>query len=244
MKVFLMAIGAHPDDVELGCAGTIYNHIRKGQKVSIVDLTEGELGSRGSVATRYAEAEAARQILQVDYRYNLQMADGFFEHTRENVLKLVQIIRKHQPDVILANAPSDRHPDHGRAGQLIRDAAFLSGLRKIETELDGVPQEAWRPKRVFHYIQDKFIEPTFVVDISESMDIKMQSVEAYGSQFFSKANESEPVTYISTDAYLNKVRNRAAQLGSRIGAAYGEGFISEFTIGVKDLDQFSYPELS
>lgn len=244
MKVFLMAIGAHPDDVELGCAGTIYNHIRKDQQVAIVDLTEGELGSRGSVATRYAEAEAARAILKVAYRYNLQMADGFFEHSRENVLKLVQIIRKHKPDVLLANAPTDRHPDHGRAGQLIRDAAFLSGLRKIETELDGVPQEAWRPKRVFNYIQDKFIEPDFIVDISESMEIKMQSVVAYGSQFFSKENESEPVTYISTDAYLNKVRNRAEQLGSRIGVAYGEGFISEFSIGVKDLDQFLYPELS
>ncbi len=244
MKVTLMAIGAHPDDVELGCAGTIYNHIRKGQQVAIVDLTEGELGSRGSVAIRYEEAAAARQILKVAHRYNLQMEDGFFEHNRENVLKLIRIIRKHQPEVLLANAPSDRHPDHGRAGQLIRDAAFLSGLRKIETELDGAVQEAWRPKRVFHYIQDKFIEPTFIVDISESMDVKMQSVEAYGSQFFSKEQESEPVTYISTDAYLNKVRNRAAQLGSRIGVAYGEGFISEFSIGVKDLDQFSYPELS
>jgi bacillithiol biosynthesis deacetylase BshB1 len=243
-KVFLMAVGAHPDDVELGCAGTIVNHKKKGAAVAIVDLTEGELGSRGNIHTRYEEAAAAKEILGVDYRYNLQMPDGFFEHNRENVLKLVRVIRKHQPEVLLANAPSDRHPDHGRAGQLIRDAAFLSGLVKIETELDGQQQAPWRPKRVFHYIQDKFLEPTFVVDISDSMELKMASIEAYKTQFFSKNSDGEPVTYISSENFLNKTRNRASQLGSRIGAKYGEGFISEFTIGISDLEQLLYPDIS
>lgn len=244
MKVFLMAIGAHPDDVELGCSGTIYNHIRQGDEVAIVDLTEGELGSRGTAATRYEEAERARKILGVQYRYNLKMADGFFEHSRENVLKLVEIIRLHQPEVLFANAPSDRHPDHGRAGKLIRDAAFLSGLVKIETAHKGQNQDPWRPKRVFHYIQDKFIEPTFIVDISESMDKKMASVEAYGTQFNVKEKDDEPVTYISSTTFLDKTRNRASQLGSRIGKEYGEGFISEFTLGVKDLHQLLYPTIA
>lgn len=244
MKVFLMAVGAHPDDVELGCAGTIYNHVQQGQKVAIVDLTEGELGSRGTIATRYAEAEVAKQILKVEYRYNLQMADGFFEHNQANILKLIEVIRLHQPDVLLANAPEDRHPDHGRAGKLISDAAFLSGLRKIETTHDGKVQESWRPKRVFHYIQDRFLEPNFIVDISNSMDIKMKSVEAYGTQFFSQNDDEEPVTYISSEHFLKKIRNRAEQLGARIGVAYGEGFISPSAVGISDLNQLIYPKIS
>ncbi|HTO14914.1 MAG TPA: bacillithiol biosynthesis deacetylase BshB1 [Edaphocola sp.] len=241
-KVFVMAIGAHPDDVELGCAGTLLNHIKINQKVAIVDLTQGELGSRGTIDTRYSEAAAAKDIMGVHYRHNLKMEDGFFEHNRENVLKLVELIRLYKPELVIANAPSDRHPDHGRAGKLIRDAAFLSGLRKIETLMDGQPQVAWRPKKVFHYIQDKFMEPDFIVDISASMEQKMKAVEAYQTQFFAEKNDDEPVTYISTNNFLNKIRNRAAQLGSRIGVAYGEGFISEFSLGVKDLNDFIYPE--
>ncbi|HRP90936.1 MAG TPA: bacillithiol biosynthesis deacetylase BshB1 [Edaphocola sp.] len=241
-KVFVMAIGAHPDDVELGCAGTLLNHINNNQKVAIVDLTQGELGSRGTIATRYAEAAAAQKIMGVHYRYNLKMEDGFFEHNRENVIKLAQLIRKHRPEVLIANAPEDRHPDHGRAGKLIRDAAFLSGLRKIETEWDGTLQEPWRPRKVFHYIQDKFLEPDFIVDISSSMEQKMKAVGAYHTQFFAEKNDDEPITYISSDGFLNKIRNRAAQLGSRIGVEYGEGFISEFSLGVKDLNYFIYPE--
>lgn len=244
MKVFLMAIGAHPDDVELGCAGTIYNHVQQDQSVAIVDLTEGELGSRGTVGTRYAEAEAAREILKVDHRYNLKMADGFFEHNKENLMKLIEIIRLHQPEVILANAPEDRHPDHGRACKLISDAAFLSGLRKIDSSYNGIAQGPWRPKRVFHYIQDRFLEPDFIVDISESMDTKMRSVKAYSTQFFSDPADDGPVTYISSDSFLTKIQNRAAQLGARIGAAYGEGFISPSNIGIKDLNQLIYPEMS
>lgn len=239
-----MAIGAHPDDVELGCAGTIYNHVRKGQKVAIVDLTEGELGSRGTVATRYAEAAAASKALGIAHRHNLQMEDGFFEHNRANIIKLVEIIRLHQPEVILANAPSDRHPDHGRASALIRDAAFLSGLIKIETTWEGQPQQAWRPKRVFHYIQDRFLEPSFIVDISDSMDAKMESVKCYGTQFFSEENDGAPVTYISTVRFLDKIRERAALLGKRIGTQYGEGFISETNTGIADLDQLLYPEIA
>lgn len=244
MKVFLMAIGAHPDDVELGCAGTIYNHVQQGQQVAIVDLTEGELGSRGTIGTRYAEAAAAQEILKVAYRHNLKMADGFFEHDKENLMKLIEVIRLHRPEVILANAPEDRHPDHGRAGKLISDAAFLSGLRKISSYHNDAEQEPWRPKRVFHYIQDRFLEPDFIVDISESMDAKMRSVEAYGTQFFSDAGDDEPVTYISSESFLKKIKNRAEQLGGRIGVRYGEGFIAPANIGIKDLNQLIYPEIS
>lgn len=244
MKVTVMAIGAHPDDVELGCAGTLYNHVRKGQQIAIVDLTEGELGSRGTIATRYAEAKAASDVLGVSYRHNLKMEDGFFELNRANILKIVQIIRLHQPEIVLANAPSDRHPDHGRAAALIRDAAFLSGLIKIETEWEGAAQQAWRPKRVFHYIQDRFIEPTFIVDVSDSMEVKMESVKCYGTQFFSKADDGAPVTYISTEKFLDKIRDRASLLGKRIGVTYGEGFISEANLGIADLDRLLYPEIA
>ena len=244
MKIHVMAIGAHPDDVELGCSGTLYNHVRKGQQVAIVDLTEGELGSRGTVDTRYAEAAAASAVLGLAQRHNLKMEDGFFQHTRENVIKLVQVIRLHQPEIILANAPSDRHPDHGRASTLIRDAAFLSGLIKIETEWDGVPQEAWRPKRVFHYIQDRFLEPSFIVDITDSMEVKMESVKCYGTQFFSKEDDGAPATYISSEKFLDKIKERAALLGKRIGTTYGEGFISEANPGIADLDQLLYPEIA
>ncbi|RQO31327.1 bacillithiol biosynthesis deacetylase BshB1 [Taibaiella sp. KBW10] len=244
MKVNVMAIGAHPDDVELGCAGTLYNHVRKGQKVAIVDLTEGELGSRGTIATRYTEAAAASAVLQLSYRHNLKMEDGFFELNRANILKIVQILRLHQPDVVLANAPSDRHPDHGRAAALIRDAAFLSGLIKIETEWEGKPQEPWRPKRVFHYIQDRFLEPSFIVDVSESMEVKMESVKCYGTQFFSESNDGAPVTYISSEKFLDKIKDRASLLGKRIGVTYGEGFISDTNLGIADLDQLLYPEIA
>ncbi len=245
MKVFVMAIGAHPDDVELGCAGTLYNHIQLGQKVAIVDLTEGELGSRGTAATRYEEAARAKEILKVSYRHNLQMADGFFEHNRENLLKIITMIRLHQPEVLLANAPEDRHPDHGKAGKLIADAAFLSGLIKIETSYEAQPQQPWRPKRVFHYIQDRFLEPDFIVDISDSMAVKMESIKAYGTQFFSKTDgDEEPMTYISTANFLQKIEQRAALLGARIGARYGEGFLSKATLGISDLNKLSYPEIS
>ncbi len=247
MKLHLLAIGAHPDDVELGCSGTLINHIRKGQRVGILDLTEGELGSRGSVASRYAEAKAAADLIGASVRHNLQMGDGFFQNTPEEQLKIVRILRKYQPDIVLANALADRHPDHGRAGRLIADACFLSGLRKIETEWEGVPQDAWRPLRVFHYLQDRFSEPDFIIDISASFRQKMASIQCYTTQFFTGTEQDhsgEPATYISGPDYLNKIEYRAGLLGHRIGVAFGEGFKSEASIGITDMDQLLYPGLS
>ncbi|OYY15440.1 MAG: bacillithiol biosynthesis deacetylase BshB1, partial [Sphingobacteriia bacterium 35-40-8] len=184
MKLHILAIGVHPDDVELGCAGTLLAAIEEGKKVGILDLTKGELGTRGTIETRKVEARNAATILGIEVRENLGMADGFFQNDEAHQRLLIAAIRKYQPDIILANAPEDRHPDHGRSAKLISDAAFLSGLRKIETQIDGVVQEAWRPSYVFHYIQDRFIQPSFVIDISKHMDKKIESVLAYTTQFY------------------------------------------------------------
>jgi len=242
MKLHILAIGVHPDDVELGCTGTLINHIRKGQKAGILDLTQGELGSRGTIETRYEEAQASAKLLGISVRENLKMADGFFQNDREHQVKIIQVLRKYQPDIVLANALADRHPDHGRAGRLIADACFLSGLRKIETTFEARSQEAWRPKKVFHYIQDRFREPDFIVDISESMDLKMEGIKCFKTQFFNDASD-EHQTYISAPGFLNKVSNRASQLGHRIGVQYGEGFHLETSLGVADLDAFTYADL-
>lgn len=243
MKLHILAIGAHPDDVELGCTGTLINHIHKGQQAGILDLTEGELGSRGTVETRYTEAAAAAQLLGIAVRKNLQMADGFFENNQENRLKIVRFLRRYQPDIVLANALADRHPDHGRAGRLIADACFLSGLRKIETTWDDQPQQAWRPAKVFHYIQDRFTEPDIIIDISDAFAKKMEAIACYKTQFFND-NSGEPETYISNPSFLGKIENRAAQLGHRIGVQYGEGFHCESTLGISDFDQLVYPALA
>lgn len=243
MKLHLLAIGAHPDDVELGCSGTIINHLKKGQTVGIVDLTEGELGSRGTVETRYAEAAAANQIMGLSARINLQLPDGFFSYNKENALKVVSAIRHFKPEIILANAVIDRHPDHGHGATLVRDAAFLSGLIKIKTTWEGVEQEPWRPKRIFHYIQDRFIEPDFVVDITESFEDKMKAVKCYGTQFFQQDADGEPKTYISGANFLQGIESRAFMFGKRIGVRYGEGFTSENVPGIQDLDSLIYPEL-
>lgn len=242
MKLHILAIGAHPDDVELGCTGTLINHIRKGQHAGILDLTEGELGSRGTVQSRYAEAGDAAKLLGISMRANLQMADGFFSNDKEHQLKIIKILRRYRPELVLANALADRHPDHGRAGRLIADACFFSGLRKIETEWEGEAQEAWRPKKVFHYIQDRFTEPDLIVDISDSFEQKMEAIRCFKTQFFND-NSGDPQTYISSPGFLEKIRNRASQLGHRIGVKYGEGFHIESRIGVSDLDQLIYPEL-
>jgi len=237
MKLDILAIGVHPDDVELGCSGTIVNAIAEGKKVGIVDLTQGELGTRGTIETRYAEAAAAAKILGVSVRENLKMADGFFQNDEAHQRLVITAIRKYQPDIILCNAPEDRHPDHGRSAKLVSDAAFLSGLRKITTNSGGAIQEAWRPKYVFHYIQDRFIQPSFVIDISAHFETKIASVLAYTTQFNSLSND-EPQTYISTPQFLETVKARAMMLGKRIGVQYGEGFISEKVIGVNTLDAF------
>jgi bacillithiol biosynthesis deacetylase BshB1 len=234
-KLDVLAFGVHPDDVELGCSGTILACIAEGKKVGIVDLTRGELGTRGTAETRKTEAANAAKILGVEVRENLAMADGFFQNDEINQLKTIQVIRKYQPEIILCNAPEDRHPDHGRSSKLVSDAAFLSGLRKIVTEFEGNDQEAWRPKYVFHYLQDRFIQPDFVVDISEFMDKKTESVLAYTTQFFNPGL-NEPQTYISSPEFLETVKARAMMLGKRIGVNFAEGYISEKMIGIKSFD--------
>jgi bacillithiol biosynthesis deacetylase BshB1 len=235
MKLDILAFGVHPDDVELGCAGTIMAAIDQGKKVGIVDLTRGELGTRGTPTTRTQEAAAAAKIMGVDVRENLDMADGFFVNDEAHQRKIIALIRKYQPDIILANAPEDRHPDHGRSAKLVSDAAFLSGLRKVETIHDGATQQAWRPAYTFHYIQDRFIQPSFVIDITKYMDRKIEAVLAYGTQFNS-ADTSEPQTYISSPQFLETVKARALMLGKRIGVGYAEGYITEKIIGFSNFD--------
>jgi N-acetylglucosamine malate deacetylase 1 len=237
MKLDILAFGVHPDDIELGCSGTIVAAIAEGKKVGIVDLTQGELGTRGTAETRRVEAIAAAKVMGIHARENLKMADGFFQNDEAHQRKVIEVIRKYQPEIILCNAPEDRHPDHGRSAKLVADAAFLSGLRKIVTETNGKIQEAWRPTYVFHYIQDRFIQPSFVVDISKYMQQKIESILCYSTQFNTKI-DNEPQTYISTPQFLETVKARAMMLGKRIGAEYGEGFISEKVLGVSSFDAF------
>ncbi|WP_207493540.1 bacillithiol biosynthesis deacetylase BshB1 [Aridibaculum aurantiacum] len=235
LKLDLLAFGVHPDDVELGCAGTILSSIAQGKKAGIVDLTQGELGTRGTIHTRKEEADNAAKVLGVSVRENLQMADGFFQNDEAHQRRVITIIRKYQPEIILCNAPEDRHPDHGRSSQLVSDAAFLSGLRKIETFVDGKPQEAWRPKYVFHYLQDRFLQPDFVFDISEYHDQKIESVLCYKTQFHNP-DLNEPQTYISSPEFLDAVKARAMMLGKRIGVKFAEGYISSKMIGINSFD--------
>ncbi len=234
-KLDVLAFGVHPDDVELGCSGTILACIAEGKKVGIVDLTRGELGTRGTAETRKTEAANAAKILGVEVRENLAMADGFFQNDEINQRKTIQVIRKYQPEIIFCNAPEDRHPDHGRSAKLVSDAAFLSGLRKIVTEVEGINQDAWRPKYVFHYFQDRFLQPDFVVDISEFLDKKIESVLAYTTQFFNP-DLNEPQTYISSPEFLETVKARAMMLGKRIGVKFAEGYLSDKVIGIKSFD--------
>jgi bacillithiol biosynthesis deacetylase BshB1 len=235
MKLDILTFGVHPDDVELGCAGTILASIAEGKKVGIVDLTKGELGTRGTAETRMIESANAAKLLGVSVRENLGMADGFFQNDEAHKRKIIEVLRKYQPEIIFCNAPDDRHPDHGRSAKLVADAAFLSGLRKIETKLEGKMQEAWRPTYVFHYIQDRFIQPSFVIDISAYMATKMEAVLCYTTQFHNP-DLQEPQTYISSPQFLETVKARAMMLGKRIGVEYAEGFISEKLIGLKSFD--------
>ncbi len=235
MKLDILAIGVHPDDVELGCAGTLLAALSEGKQVGIIDLTRGELGTRGNADTRKIEARNAADILKISVRENLGMADGFFQNDEAHQRILINAIRKFRPEIILANAPEDRHPDHGRSSKLVADAAFLSGLRKIETSIDGVLQEAWRPKYVFHYIQDRFLQPSFVVDISTYMDKKIESVLAYKTQFYNP-NLNEPQTYISSPQFIDSIKARAMMLGKRIGVEYAEGYITEKIIGINSFN--------
>lgn len=231
MKLDILAIGAHPDDVELGCSGTLAKEIANGKAVGILDLTRGELGTRGSAEIRDQEAAKAAEVLGLAMRENMEFRDGFFVNDEEHQLELIKRIRKYRPEIVLANALTDRHIDHGKGGQLVHYACFLSGLRRIKTEFEGQEQEAWRPRQVLHYIQWQNLEPDVVVDISGFIDTKMEAVKAYQSQFFNQ-NSEEPETPISTTNFLESVKYRAADLGRLIFTEYAEGFTSERYLGV------------
>lgn len=234
MKLDILAFGAHPDDIELACSGTLVKHIRAGKKAGIVDLTQGELGTRGNAALRKKEALAASKILGVNIRENLNLGDGFFQNSKEAQLEVIKRIRLYQPEIVLANAVKDRHPDHGRASLLVSEACFLAGLVKIKTTLDGKSQKPWRPKAVYHYVQDRYIKPDFVIDISDFFDLKMKSIKAYSTQFYDPSSK-EPQTAISTPEFLDFVKGRAVNFGRDIGVRYAEGFTVERVIGVHDL---------
>ncbi|TDD74205.1 bacillithiol biosynthesis deacetylase BshB1 [Flavobacterium caseinilyticum] len=234
MKLDILAFGAHPDDVELGCAGTILKEISVGKSVGIIDLTRGELGTRGSAVIRDQEANAAAKILGVSARENLEMRDGFFVNDEKHQLEIIKMIRKYQPEIILCNAIDDRHIDHAKGSQLVSDACFLSGLMKIETTIDGEKQTAWRPKLVYHYIQWKDIKPDFVVDITGFTDKKIESILAYGSQFYD-ANSKEPESPISSKNFLESLNYRSRDLGRLVGVDHAEGFTVERYLAVNSL---------
>ena len=234
-KVDLLVFGAHPDDIELGAGGTVAKEVSLGKRVGLIDLTQGELGTRGSIELRRQEANNALKILGADFRENMSLADGFFKNDKETQLKVIEVIRKHQPEIVICNAVEDRHIDHGRASQLLSDSCFLSGLKKIETfDSDANPQLPWRPKAIYHYIQWKDIRPDVLVDIGEHINTKMESVKAYKSQFYDP-NSKEPNTPISSTAFLDGVNFRASDLGRMIGAEYAEGFTVERYMGVNSL---------
>jgi N-acetylglucosamine malate deacetylase 1 len=236
MKLDLLAIGAHPDDVELGCSGTLITAVREGKKVGIVDLTQGELGSRGTIESRYEEASDAAEIMGIAERENLKMRDGFFQNDEAHQLRLIQALRKYKPEIVIGNIYEDRHPDHGKAGSLINDACFLSGLAQVKTNNEhGEQQEKWRPKYLLHYIQDRFYEPDIILDISDVWEQRMKAILAYRSQFHSKEING-PQTYISSPEFMEAIVSRARLLGKRIGVRFAEGFLSKKSIGLKSLD--------
>lgn len=234
MKLDILVMAAHPDDAELAVSGTIAAAIAQGKKVGIVDFTRGELGTRGTPEIRLAESAEASKVLGIHARVNLELADGFFQNDQESQLKLIEVIRAFQPEIVLANALEDRHPDHGKGAQLAIDACFLSGLRKIETTREGVKQSEWRPKQLFHYIQDRYLTPDFVIDISKHWATKEASIRAFRSQFFDP-NSTEPASYISSPEFLNFIEARAREMGHKIGVQYGEGFQTQKTIAIHDL---------
>jgi len=234
MKLDILVIAVHPDDAELCCSGTILKHIALGKKVGIVDLTRGELGTRGTAETRDEEAADSAKILGLHVRENLKFRDGFFQNDEQHRLEVIKVIRKYQPEIILSNALEDRHPDHGRAGDLIYDAVFLSGLPKIETQFDGKRQEAHRPRLLLQFIQDRYLKPDIIVDITEHMDVKINSIKAYKTQFYNPDVDGL-TTYISSPEFFETVIGRAREFGKSIGATFGEGFTSRKLLGVDNL---------
>lgn len=243
MKLDVLAIGVHPDDVELGCSGTLIKEIKSGKKAGIVDLTQGELGTRGTKESRYEEAAEAARIIGVSIRENLKMRDGFFRNDEEHQMQLIRVLRKYQPEIVIGNILEDRHPDHGRAGQLIYDACFLSGLKQVKTSDEGKEQDKWRPKYLLHYLQDRFYEPDVILDITDVWEQRLQSILAYKTQFHNpEANGNEPQTYISSPQFLESVIARARMLGKRIGVQFAEGFTSQKNIGIRSLDSLVLEE--
>jgi bacillithiol biosynthesis deacetylase BshB1 len=236
MKLDILAFGAHPDDIELGCGATVAKEVSLGKKVGIVDLTRGELGTRGSAELRMIEASNAAKILGVSVRENLGFADGFFTNDKKHQLEIIKMIRKYQPDIVLCNAIDDRHIDHGKGSKLVSDACFLSGLVKIETELEGKQQEKWRPKQVYHYIQWKNITPDFVIDVTGFIHKKQAAVLAYSSQFYDP-NSKEPESPITSKTFLESINYRSRDLGRLIGVEYAEGFTSERYVAAENLSK-------
>ena len=234
MKLDILVFAAHPDDAELGCSGTIAAHVAKGHKVGIVDFTKGEMGTRGTPELRVKEAEEAGRILGLSARENMGFQDVYYKDDESHQLELIKMIRKYRPEIVLANAIRDRHPDHGKGGSLATNACFMSGLRRIETQLDGASQEAWRPKFVYHYIQNNYIEPDFVMDITPFWDTKVKSILAFQSQFHDP-NSKEPESFISTPDFLPFIEARSREMGHKIMKTYGEGFTVEKMIGTDDL---------
>lgn len=234
IKLDILAFGAHPDDVEISCSGTIAKEISLGKTVGIIDLTRGELGTRGSKEIRDEESKKAAQILGVNIRENLNFRDGFFVNDEKHQLEIIKKIRKYRPEIVLCNAIDDRHIDHGKGSKLVSDACFLSGLAKIETEVNNKKQEFWRPKFVYHYIQWKNIEPDFVVDITGFLDKKIESILAYSSQFYNP-NSEEPETPIATKNFLESIHYRSKDFGRIVGTDCAEGFTVERYLAVKSL---------
>jgi len=233
-KIDILAFGAHPDDVELSAAGTLLKEASKGKKIGIIDLTQGELGTRGSAALRLKESEKSAEIMGLSCRENLGMKDGFFKNDEAHILPIARMLRKYRPEIVLANAPSDRHPDHGRGAKLVKDACFYSGLRRIETEEGGESQEAWRPKAIYHYIQDYFHEPDLVVDVSAHLETKMQAIKAFSSQFYDP-DSNEPDSPIAVKNFFDFLEGRMTDMGRYILADYGEGFLKSRPLGVDTL---------
>lgn len=234
MKLDILVFAVHPDDAELGCSGTILKHIAAGRKVGIVDLTRGELGTRGTADTRDEESANSTKILGLHVRENLGMRDGFFRNDEEHQLKIIQMIRKYTPDIVLSNALHDRHPDHGRAADLVYDALFLSGLAKIKTANEGVDQTAYRPGLLLNYIQDRYIEPDILIDVSDFWEKKLECIRAFKTQF-ANPDSDEQETYISSPEFLKTIDARSRELGKSIGAVHAEGFTSRKLLGVTDL---------
>ncbi|MBD1429958.1 MULTISPECIES: bacillithiol biosynthesis deacetylase BshB1 [Sphingobacterium] len=235
MKLDLLVMTVHPDDAELGAGGTIAKYVAEGKKVGIIDLTRGELGTRGTAITRAEEAADAARILGVAVRENLELRDGFFQNNEGSQLVIIQAIRKYQPEIVITNALDDRHPDHGRASKLVNDALFLAGLRRIETKLEGMLQEPFRPRLQLQLIQDKYIQPDILLDVTEYWNIKEQSILAYKTQFNSASEEDGPQTYISSPDFMESTRGRGRELGRNIQVPYAEGFTARKLLGVTDI---------